>query len=328
MSDPQQTYWLGIDLGGTKILAEVFDSEWKCVGSEKAKTKAEEGQEATLARLLKAGQTALAAAGIPPGKLGGVGIGVPGVLDPRSGLLIQAPNLGWKNLNLAELLSKTFGAPAHVANDVDAGAYGEAVLGAGKGARCVLGVFPGTGIGGGLVVDNEIFCGSNRSCMEIGHIQALPNGPRCGCGRQGCLEAIAGRLAISAAASAAVLRGQAPWLLANAGSDPAKIRSGMLAKAIENGDTAVRDIVEQACDALGGVLGDMVNLLAPDVIVIGGGLAEALPELYGKRVEKAMRPRVMKALEDVCKIRIAKLGDHATSLGSAAWARHQTEKKT
>jgi glucokinase len=239
-------------------------------------------------------------------------------------MLLKANNLGWEKVPIRKLLEKEFGCPAAVANDVDAGTFGEYFKGAGKGARTVLGIFPGTGIGGGLVYDDNIYRGRKWSCLEIGHLQAVPDGPRCGCGRRGCLEAVAGRLAISTAASAAVLRGQAPWLQKHAGSDPANIRSGALADAIANGDESIREIVTQACEALGSVLGGMVNLLAPDVLVIGGGLAEAMPELYISEITKAMKPKVMDALASTCEIRISKLGDHATTLGAAAWAFHET----
>jgi len=317
--------WLGIDLGGTKILAEVFDSNWKSLGIKKKKTKAELGQKIGVERVLETGRLALEEAGVDPGDLGGVGIGCPGVLNLQTGTLVRASNLGWEKVPMKRLLEKAFGCPAAVANDVDVGTYGEYTRGAGKGARTVLGVFPGTGIGGGLVYEDNIFRGKKWTCLEIGHIQVIPDGPRCGCGKKGCLEAVAGRLAISTAASAAVLRGQAPWLQANVGSDPAQIRSGALADAIEHGDEVIQDIVRQAFHTLGEALGGMVNLLAPDVLVIGGGLAEAMPDLCLETVETAMQPKIMEALKQVCRVRIAKLGDHASTLGAAAWARHEVE---
>ncbi len=317
--------WLGIDLGGTKILAEVFDSNWNSLGAKKKKTKAELGQKIGIQRVLETGRLAMEEAGIDPAGLKGVGIGCPGVLNLQTGTLVKASNLSWEKVPIQRLLEKEFGCPAAVANDVDAGTYGEYTHGAGKGARTVLGVFPGTGIGGGLIYEGNIFRGRKWSCMEIGHIQVVPDGPRCGCGRQGCLEAVAGRLAISTAASAAVLRGQAPWLQEHIGSDPADIRSGALAASIEHGDEVIREIVQQAFRCLGQFLSGMVNLLAPDVLVIGGGLAEAMPDLCLETLEEAMQPKVMDALHEVCNVQLATLGDHATSLGAAAWARHEVE---
>ena len=318
-------HWLGIDLGGTKILAEVFDADWNVIGSKKRKTKVELGREECLERLLKTGRQAVEDAGIDPDALGGVGIGCPGVLNLQTGVLVRAPNLGWENVPVRDLLSDTFGCPAAVANDVDAGTYGEATRGAGRDARCVMGVFPGTGVGGGLVVAGEIHTGRVWSCMEIGHIQVVPDGPRCGCGRRGCLEAVTGRLALSAAASTAALRGQAPWLAEHVGTDPSLIRSRALAESVAHGDGAVRELIVQACETLGSFLGGMVNLLAPDVLVIGGGLAEAMPDLYIQTISESMNGKMMRALADTCAVKVAELGDHATTLGAAAWARHLEE---
>jgi glucokinase len=319
----EKKYWMGIDLGGTKILAEVYDQDFKLIGSKKRKTKAELGQEECLERLLKTGREALEDAQVSKEQLSGVGIGCPGVLDLKSGILVKAGNLGWYDVPIKSILEKEFGVPVGVANDVDAGTFGEYRAGAGKGARSLFGIFPGTGIGGGLVYEGKIYQGKQWSCMEIGHFQVVPNGPLCGCGRKGCLEAIAGRLAISTAASAAVLRGQAPWLQENVGSDPANIRSGALASAVEKGDKVIETIIKDACIALGEVLGGIVNLLAPDIVVMGGGLAEAMPKLYKKTVLEAMKPKVMDALQSTFELRIAKLGDHATALGAAAWIEKQ-----
>ena len=322
----EQTYWLGIDLGGTKILAEVYDQDFKLIGSKKRKTKAELGQEAGIERLIKTAYDALKNAEICKEQLCGVGIGCPGVLNLQTGVLIKAGNIGWYDVPIKEMLEKEFGVPASVANDVDAGTFGEYICGAGKGASTVFGIFPGTGIGGALVYEGKIFTGTKRTCMEIGHFQVVPNGAQCGCGRRGCLESVAGRLAISTAASAAVIRGQAPWLSENVGSDPALIKSSTLAEAVANGDKIIEQIIIDACNALGEALGGVVNLLAPDIMVIGGGLAEAMPELYKKHIWNAMQPKIMDALQGSCKLRIAKLGDHATALGAAAWVRQQETK--
>ncbi|WFB35396.1 ROK family protein [Kiritimatiellota bacterium B12222] len=322
----KQQYWLGIDLGGTKILAEVYDQDFKLIGSKKRKTKAELGQKAGLERLLKTAREAVEDADLKSGQLCGVGIGCPGVLNLNTGMLIKAPNLGWKDVPIQDILAKEFDAPAAVANDVDAGTFGEFTCGAGKGATSVFGIFPGTGIGGALIYEGKIFKGRNQSCMEIGHLQAVPNGPLCGCGRKGCLEAVAGRLAISTAASAAVIRGQAPWLQKNVGSDPANIRSGALADAVKNGDKIIEELIIDSCNSLGKVLGGIVNLLAPDVMIIGGGLAEAMPTLYLETVRTAMEPKIMNAFIGSCELRIAQLGDHATALGAAAWIKSQQEQ--
>jgi len=316
--ESKKTYWLGIDVGATKILAVVYDQDFNMLGSKKRKTKVELGQDAVVERVLKTGHNALNDAEINADQLSGVGIGCPGALDLVTGTVVVTNNLSWKNVPIQKILEKAFGVPVAVTNDVDAGTLGEYVHGAGKGARSVLGIFPGTGIGGGFVYEGKILHGRNSSCMEVGHIQVLPEGPLCGCGRNGCLEAVAGRLAISTAAAAAVLRGQAPWLQEMVGSDPVNIRSGALASAVENGDAVIEKLIVDSCNHIGVVLGGLVNLLAPDIIVIGGGLAEAMPDLYKKSVWSAMKPKVMDALKGTCEIKIAELKDHAAALGAAA----------
>src|SRR5690606_30228773 len=158
--------------------------------------------------------------------------------------------------------------------------YGEYRFGAGKNARCMIGIFPGTGIGGGCVYDGIILRGKQLSAFEIGHVQVNPAGQQCGCGRIGCLETEASRLAISAAAATAAYRGEAPHLYEDAKTDLGQIRSGALAASIKAGDKAVERIVVRAARLIGRVVGDLVNLLAPDVIVLGGGLVEAMPDLF------------------------------------------------
>jgi glucokinase len=159
--------------------------------------------------------------------------------------------------------------------------------------------------------------------MEIGHMQILPKGPRCGCGRRGCLEAVASRLAIAAEASKAVYRGQAPNLKEAAGTDLSKIRSGALAKSIEAGDTAIERIVKEAAGYIGVAIAGTINLLSPDTVVLGGGLVEAMPKLIVGAVEKVTARVVMPSFVDTYRIVVAELGDDATVTGAAAWAQHQ-----
>ena len=316
--DPR--FWVGFDLGGTKMMAAVFDDKLRIVARKRRKTKAQEGMAAGLEKVVATIKEAIDKAGVAPEHLAGIGMGSPGPLDLDNGILLDTPNLGWRNVPMREYLEKAFGCPAVIANDVDAGVYGEYRLGAGKGARCVLGVFPGTGIGGGCVYEGKILRGKSSSVLEFGHMQVLPDGPICGCGRRGCLEAVASRLAISAAAAAAAYRGDAPYLLANAGTDLSNVRSGIIAASIEAGDAAVERIVRDAAHWLGIGVANVVNLLGPDVVVLGGGLAEALPDLLSKEIGKTARNRVMPAFKDTFSLVVAKLGDDATASGAAAWA--------
>jgi glucokinase len=169
--------------------------------------------------------------------------------------------------------------------------------------------------------------GRNRSCFEIGHIPLIPDGPLCGCGQRGCLEAVASRLAISASAASAVYRGEAPNLQALAGTDLSNIRSGALADAIKAGDTVVEEIVRNGARWLGVGVTTLVNLMAPDVVVLGGGLVEAMPAIYVEEVAKVTQQRVMAPFKDVFKIAVSQLGDDAVAKGAAAWAEACVDSK-
>ncbi|MGC1276356.1 MAG: ROK family protein [Planctomycetaceae bacterium] len=315
---------VGFDLGGTKMFAAVFDEDYKLLGKERKKTKGHQGVAAGVERVSQAIREALADADVAPDRLAGIGVGCPGVLDIDEGVLIDAVNLGWRDVRLKEILEREFGCPAVLANDVDAGVYGEYRFGAGRGAFCLLGVFPGTGIGGGCIYRGQIFRGRKQSCMEIGHMPLFPFGPRDGTGHLGTLEAYSSRLAISAAAAQAAFRGQAPNLMKAAGTDLAEIRSGTLAAAIKAGDKAVERAVADAGEMIGIAVGGVVNLLSPDVIVLGGGLVEAMPELFVSTVSDSARRHAMEAFQDTFKVVAAELGDNATVMGAAAWQEAST----
>ena len=314
-------HWVGFDLGGTKMLALVLDRNFKVLGSRKRKTKAQDGMGVGLERIQRTITDALADAGITPNQLNGIGVGSPGPLDLKKGMILESPNLGWADTPLKASLEKAFKCPTTVSNDVDAGTYGEVCFGAARGTRCAVGIFPGTGIGGGCVYEDTLITGKTHSCLEIGHVKVVPNGELCGCGARGCLETVASRLAIASACATAAFRGQAPALLAAVGTDMGAIRSGVLAAAIRDGDAVIEQIIRRAARWLGCGSATLVNLFAPDVVVLGGGLVEAMPKLFLEEVTQAAREQAMPSLETVFTVKIAALGDDATAKGAAAWAR-------
>ena len=316
-------YWLGFDLGGSKMLAVLYDDAFKVLARNRRRTKAQEGVEAGIRRMIELIGETLAAAGLEPRRLTGIGVGCAGPLDLDRGIVLEMPNLGWRKAPLKARLEAAFGCPAVVANDVDAGVYGEYMFGAATGRRSVVGIFVGTGIGGGAVYQGEILRGRTGSCMEIGHLPVVRDGPLCGCGRHGCLEAIAGRLAISAAAAAAAFRGEAPALLRLAGTDLSQIRSAALKDSIAAGDRVVERIVRQAAATIGWAAAGVVNLLRPDTIVLGGGLVEDLPKLFHSEFDGALRRQVMPSFAPSFDVVVAALGGDATVKGAAAWARQQ-----
>jgi glucokinase len=318
-------YYVGCDLGGTKILSVIYDADFKPIGRARKKTKGHEGQEFGLKRIGDTIEEAMEDAGIATSKPGSIGIGCPGPLDLNRGIIREAPNLGWVDAPVKSSLEARFSCPVTVANDVDLGVYGEYRFGAGQGYRCVVGLFPGTGIGGGCVYQGEIFRGNVTSCMEVGHIQIMADGPHDGAGNAGTLEALASRLRVAAEAAQAVYRGQAPALRKKAGMDISEIRSGALAHAVENGDEAVIRIIENAAEYLGVGIVTLVHLLAPDVVIMGGGMVEALPDLIVKTARKSAKKRVLPSYRDQFEVVAAKLGDDAAVMGAAAWGRHSLE---
>jgi glucokinase len=313
-------HWIGFDLGGTKMYGVLFDHKFNVVASDRKKTKGEQGAGGSVERMADIITKVLEEAKLDRAQLGGIGMGCPGPLDLNKGVVLEAPNLGWRNVELKDLFEKKFKCPVAIANDVDAGTYGEYRFGAGQKARCVLGVFPGTGIGGGCVYEGKLVRGRTGSCMEIGHMLVQSNGRLCGCGRRGCLETVASRLAIAAECASAVFRGEAPILQKLAGTDLANIRSGTLAEAIQKGDKVVEKIVRNAAKQIGTAIGSVVNLMAPDVVVLGGGLVEAMKSLMLEEVRDAFAKRAMSSYVKSTEIVAAKLDDNATALGAAALA--------
>jgi glucokinase len=318
-STTKKRIWLGFDLGGTKMMATVFDHQFNPLGYRRKKSK-RGGSAAGVTRILETIDEALESAKVDARRLAGIGIGCPGLLDLNRGIVIKAPNLGWINLPLKTRIERKFDCPVTVVNDVDAGTYGEYKFGAGQQERCVVGVFPGTGVGGGCVYEGKLIRGKVSSCMEIGHMHFQHNGHLCGCGRSGCVETVTSRLGIAADAAVAAHRGQAPHLYEHAGTDLSAIRSSALASAIKDGDTAIEGIVRRAAHDLGIAIASMVNLLAPDVVVLGGGLVEAMPRLYVEEVRRAVREQAMRTYAQSTRVVAAKLGDDATVMGAAALA--------
>lgn len=324
-------YWIGFDLGGTKMQCSLFDSSLKLIESRRKRTRSEQGVNENLDRIETTISKLLEETKIAPEQLAGIGIGCPGPVewekgDWRKGIVRVAVNLGWENVPVGKLLSDKFKCPTAVLNDVDAGVYGEYFAGAAKGARTTVGIFPGTGIGGGCVYDGQILRGKLLSCMEIGHIK-ICNSPRVGAtGMTGTLETEASRLAIAGELAKLAYRGEAPNLYKDAGTELSEIRSKTIAEAIAKGDKQVERVVEEACEIIGQAVANVVLLMCPDCIILGGGLVEAMPELIVRTVTKVAKRSVFECYRDQFEVRAAVLGDDAAAVGAAAWIKKQLEQ--
>jgi len=322
MAADEKTAWIGFDLGGTKMLAIAYDQDWKILGRRRRKTKGRSGSEHGCERIATTIEKLLEETELKKEQIAGIGIGCPGPIDLEKGKILMTPNLGWDDVEIGNFLKKRFDCGVVVMNDVDAGIYGEYKFGAAQGARCAVGIFPGTGVGGGCVYDGQILQGATFSCMEIGHMRVSGDTRVTGSAITGTLEAEASRLTIAAEAAKAALRGEAPHLYGNAGTDISEIRSGALADSIKNGDKVVRQLVEEAARSIGVSVANVVHLLAPDLFVLGGGMVEAMEDLIVKTVRETARANVMSVYKDVFEVVVAKLGDDAGAMGAAAWA-HQ-----
>ncbi len=313
-------YYIGFDLGGTKMLASVVDTDFKVVAKAKRKTKPESGADAGMDRMEEVIEEALKTAKIDRKDLLGIGFGLPGVLDLTGGRIVRLPNVGWTDVPIKARFEEKFNVPVVIDNDVNTGTYGEYRCGAGKGHRDIIGIFPGTGIGGGIIINGKRHHGITDGAGEIGHIVCDPSGPQCGCGLRGCYEAYAGRVAISGRAAEAVFRGKAPAMAKIAGTDLSKIKSKALAQSIAEGDTVIEEIVREAAYKIGLLASILIATLSPSMVILGGGLAEENRDIYMEECQRAMDTQCVPELGRAVTLAMAELGDYAVSIGGAAIA--------
>ena len=240
-----EPYVIGMDLGGTKILAAVVDEKGQIKAEAKLKTKSEKGPDAVIQRIAETAQQAAQQAGIDWKEVAGIGIGAPGPMNPNTGVVYNPPNLpGWDEISLGPRLSDALGVPVCLENDVNLGTLGEHSLGAGRGTRDMVGVFVGTGIGGGLVLDGKLHGGFRHAAAEVGHMIVLADGPVCGCGKRGCLESVASRTAIERDIRLGIAAGRES-LIAKQIKDRGRLTSGLLARAVRKGDALVTEVPEK-----------------------------------------------------------------------------------
>jgi predicted NBD/HSP70 family sugar kinase len=307
----------GIDLGGTKIQAVLLNGANAVVGQARRPTPQDGGPPAVAREIVATLREATQAAGVDTSALDGIGVGSPGEVDAATGTVAQARNLpDWlEPFPLASTISEATGARVLIGNDVQVGVAAEARLGAGKDYRSLLGVFWGTGIGGGIMIDGERWVGRGTA-GEIGHMVVRLNGARCPCGRRGCIEAYAGRAAMEAKARRMVAKGAKTKLfkiMEERGRT--RLQSGIWARALDRGDPLATKLVDRAVAALGAGIASAVNLLDVEAVVIGGGLGTRLGAEYTKRIATAMHPHLF-ASERPPAVHVAALGDLGGAIGA------------
>jgi glucokinase len=306
----------GIDLGGTKIQAAIIDEDHTVLGSARRPTPTSGGPEQVAQEMETALRDAAKAAELDPARLGGVGVGSPGTID--AGVVTSARNLpGWEGaFPLAATLQSALGCEVRVGNDVQVATDAEFKLGAGRLYSSLLGVFWGTGVGGGLILDGKPWTGRGAA-GEIGHMVVEIDGARCTCGRRGCMEAYAGRAAMEEHVGTLVKKGRKTDLFTLMEErDRTRMTSGIWARALERGDKLAGHVIERAVRALGAGIASAVNVLDVEGVIIGGGLGIRLGHPYAKRIADAMQPHLFSDSRPP-HVHVAALGDLGGAIGAA-----------
>lgn len=319
----RKNLYAGVDIGGTKISVVITNGRGEIIGRSRKKSKPDKGFAVVMERTAGAVGEALAACGGLSSKdIAVLGVGAPSPILP-DGTAVQAANMGWKRAPLVKTLHKMLGCPVFAENDCNAGAYGEYRLGAGKGAKLLIGLFVGTGLGGGLVMDGRIISGVNMMGGEFGHMTIKSGGRPCGCGKRGCIEAYTSKIGMGYRFRHEILCEQRPSLLKDLCKDDySNIRSSVLRQAWLAGDAVTVETLTESAEYLGEAISSFITLLAPDVVVVGGGVYQALSHqlmpIVRRRVRETCYPAA--SLRDT-RIVTAALGDDAVALGALEYAK-------
>ena len=316
----KRKYWIGLDIGGTKILAALLDKNFKLCSEKKVRVEPHRGKAFFFKTIRSAVEELLEESGVKIKQVRAIGAGCPGIIRNPEGIIELSPNLPFlRNCKLRKDIVRLFGRPAVIENDVNCGLYGEQQFGAARGARQVAGIFLGTGVGGAFIFDGKIYRGFTGAAGEIGHTYLRPPSEESDRSRA-TVEGELGRLAVAAGAGLLLMQQRSPALFKMTGYDVKKIKSRALMKAIRSGDTALKKLMTAKARALGMVMANVVNLLSPELIVLGGGMIEALGAVMIPEAKKTMRELAMAPLVKPVRVVEAMLQDHAIVKGAAKLA--------
>jgi glucokinase len=325
---PAKDVLVGIDMGGTSLRALVVNARNEVLAVEKEPTNVSQKSDGLIRDLAGMVEDVVRAAGLRKTQLRAVSIGAPGAVDPERGVVYNAPNLHWDVVPLGDKLKKLLRVPVFVENDVNVGVAGEHALGAGRGANDLVGVFVGTGIGGGIIFRGELYQGMRGAAAELGHMIVQVDGPRCGCGNHGCIEALASRTAMERDVRAAIRGGEKSCvlkLMEERGKD--RMTSNIIQRALKKNDPVMRKVMKRAQYFLGIAVASVVNLLDPECVVMGGGIAERLGEAFVGPIRKTAYEYFLRR-HDAERVKIVPgaLGDNAGPLGAVVLARKRLQK--
>lgn len=311
---------VGVDVGGTKVAAGIVDTQGKILAQTRASMNCHGSAQDGLASVLSAIENLFARDPALRKKIHCIGICAPGPLDPRTGVIINPPNVPcWRDFPLSDEVAKHYSTQVKVDNDANAGGLAEHLWGAGRGFRNVFFATIGTGIGTGIVLDGKIFHGRTGSAAEGGHVSIDLNGPVCNCGKKGCIEILASGTAIASRAREKLAESpeRGAQLLALAGGDAASVRSEMVGKAAEAGDPLSKEILDRTLEYLAVWLGNVVDLLEPEVIILGGGAGQMLRPRFSE-IQKRMNRWCVNSRYQEIPIVPAHYGENAGIAGGAA----------
>lgn len=317
--------WIvGVDLGGTNIVVGVLPVDGgngDVLALRTVPTDAQRGAKFVVDRIVglihESMDEVIAQHGGTREDFAGVGIGSPGPLDRRTGTVINTPNLGWRNFPLRDLISNAVGLPATLDNDANCATYGEWWLGAGRDVDTLVGLTLGTGIGGGIVLNGEIFHGASDAAGEIGHMTIEANGRKCKCGNYGCLEAYASGPAIALRAVEGLEAGVESLLPALVNGRVADITAATVYEAVVLGDPYANEVMRETAKLLGAGVANMINVLNPEMVVIAGGVTRAGEHLFGP-LQAEVRKRAFRSAQEACEIVSAQLPGTAGVVGAVA----------
>ncbi|HHV62067.1 MAG TPA: ROK family protein [Firmicutes bacterium] len=319
MAQKGKKYAVGIDLGGTKIAVGMVDEAGHILSQARRPTGAEEGYRAVIGRMADAIRAVAEDSAVSLSEVSSIGVGVPGTPDFSDGTVIFAPNIGWRDVPLGRLLREEFGLPVYVDYDTNAAALGEYMVGAGKGARVLLFVTVGTGVGAGIVFAGKLFRGATGIAGEIGHMVMDKDGPPCTCGNIGCLQMFSKGPALADRAAQAIEGEEGSrstvlreLLRAQGGG----LTGEMVIKAAREGDPIARKVFEEGVLYLGLGIANAVSLLNPDVVVVGGGIAKA-GDLLFKSLVKTVKERAYPMAAECVDIRLSMNSEEAAIVGAA-----------
>ena len=307
-------YVIGVDLGGTKISTAISTIEGNILANVVLPTKAEEGEVAVLGRIIQSIDEVIVGSSTSIDEIEAIGIGSPGPLDAKKGIIITTPNLPFKDYNLVQPLKEKYNIPVYLDNDANAAAIGEYMFGAGKGKESIIYFTVSTGVGGGAVLDGKVYRGHTSNALEIGHTTVDPNGPRCNCGNLGCLEAMSSGTAIAKKGKEAVSTNVETSL-----KKYDTITSYEVFKEAEAGDEVAKDIIDNALTYLGIGVANAIATFDPEMIIIGGGVSKA-GDIVFDTVKKVVNKRCFKSMAESCEIVPAGLGSDAGVVGAVALA--------